>query len=1115
MKSYKKKLSWLLIISMILGQASFASLADSDDDDYGEIQLINDLFQNGSSDRNLGRRTFGSGKQITVEEVTWDATETPKVTVLELKGKKSYFANGEPVTIVASASDAATYIVEKNGAYTEVEDNSFIYGGATSSNATAKTDIIMQSGTVDTIVGGNIYEQNLEQVSITIVGGTVKDVFANASTTAGTIGGVNGAASFAERETRSVKNAEIYVGGNAEVTGKVAGTAGYSYTENLEITVADDASVGLYGVTVGTNGENKKAIVNIDGGEVSAVSTGMRTYVGHATFNLNGGRVDEVYAGSYYPKGESTQGSDGWNNWNYGHVDYGKAEKMNINVGESADYGGIYPGFQLMTGEIETFLTKYSGKIPEAISARGYFSGPKAGEVTMSVAAAPTGEPAEEHMLSVAGYGTYKDYVALTLPAIKVVNGTAEVLDAEALALEAGDTLQVLPGTALELMAEAPNADEKFVSWDGSVTFDDSQAEKTTCTVPKGLVERTVTALYEEKTFAAEPAEVELDLYKTEFADVVIKSDYEAPFVKTYDEAIIEVSQDGDDGEGNYHYEIIAVQEGETTIVFGAEGTDRTTTLVVRVVDTTPTLTVVNGKITAVDGTEVTDGESGRYGAGLEITLTAANLEDKIFTGWKVNGSSVTVSADNILVMPDGDITVEAQYKDKAFHFAEGTLKEVNLNVDQTETNTEGTPGTYTFRVESDYADEQIVVGSSNVKFAAVTKNEDGSYTIQAAGAGMATIRAILTKDDGRDIMLSIAVNVADTTKVTESENGKADIQLADAMIQTPDVPEGVDEGQAEELAAELEFAVDEALDSMAINEAAREGVAGFDQISEKALLDAGIPAGSSVVIYPKQELKAVETGFEETKTIDPETQKEVVTYKPIVKRIVFDIKPYAASNIDSGTEKMLSGLRGSFRFRIPVPNTISENAKYAKLTHRSDQSGVVVSNQYLMIQEERGHKFVEVSASQFSLFELEFTESKPSSSRGGGGGGGGSRTTGTTGKWVLDATGWWYQYTDRTYPANGWAYLTYATNENKWYHFNANGYMQVGWFTDTDGRRYYLHPISDGTMGHMYTGWHQIDGKWYYFSETKTATNPVGSLLVNTTTPDGHLVDASGARIQ
>jgi len=68
---------------------------------------------------------------------------------------------------------------------------------------------------------------------------------------------------------------------------------------------------------------------------------------------------------------------------------------------------------------------------------------------------------------------------------------------------------------------------------------------------------------------------------------------------------------------------------------------------------------------------------------------------------------------------------------------------------------------------------------------------------------------------------------------------------------------------------------------------------------------------------------------------------------------------------------------------------------------------------------------------------------------------------------------------------------------------------MQTGWFTDAAGRTYYLHAVSDGRQGYMYTGWHQIGGVWYYFREIQDSTE--GVLYKNSRTPDGYWVDENG----
>ncbi|MBS1483976.1 MAG: hypothetical protein HP059_12430, partial [Clostridium sp.] len=46
-----------------------------------------------------------------------------------------------------------------------------------------------------------------------------------------------------------------------------------------------------------------------------------------------------------------------------------------------------------------------------------------------------------------------------------------------------------------------------------------------------------------------------------------------------------------------------------------------------------------------------------------------------------------------------------------------------------------------------------------------------------------------------------------------------------------------------------------------------------------------------------------------------------------------------------------------------------------------------------------------------------------------------------------------------------------------------------------------------------MYTGWHQIDGKWYYFNTEDGAKQ--GMMLKNTVTQDGYPVNEQGVWIQ
>lgn len=120
-----------------------------------------------------------------------------------------------------------------------------------------------------------------------------------------------------------------------------------------------------------------------------------------------------------------------------------------------------------------------------------------------------------------------------------------------------------------------------------------------------------------------------------------------------------------------------------------------------------------------------------------------------------------------------------------------------------------------------------------------------------------------------------------------------------------------------------------------------------------------------------------------------------------------------------------------------------------------------------------------------------------------------GSGSSVPEGQWVKNNTGWWYQYRNGTWPSDGWYYLAWK-DQYYWYHFDKNGYLNTGWFTDRDGLAYYLHPLADGNQGALYTGWHQIDGLWYYFNQD-SQNGKMGALWKNGATPDGYLVDSDG----
>ena len=76
-------------------------------------------------------------------------------------------------------------------------------------------------------------------------------------------------------------------------------------------------------------------------------------------------------------------------------------------------------------------------------------------------------------------------------------------------------------------------------------------------------------------------------------------------------------------------------------------------------------------------------------------------------------------------------------------------------------------------------------------------------------------------------------------------------------------------------------------------------------------------------------------------------------------------------------------------------------------------------------------------------------------------------------GTWIKNSRGWWYQWSDGSYPRDRFLEI-----KGKTYYFDGAGYMVTGW-KKVDGTWYYF----DGS-GAMVYGWRSIGGRWYCFDE-------------------------------
>lgn len=283
--------------------------------------------------------------------------------------------------------------------------------------------------------------------------------------------------------------------------------------------------------------------------------------------------------------------------------------------------------------------------------------------------------------------------------------------------------------------------------------------------------------------------------------------------------------------------------------------------------------------------------------------------------------------------------------------------------------------------------------------------------------------------------------------------------------------------------------------------------VDGVKEIAEIFGSASGIEPGDNVKVFPKQELKEVK--LEPVVTIAEDGTATVETF---ISSISYDISLFfqKMNDLNKPLHEAPKSLdvpkSNTAKISVPVPlptEGIKPSAKYAKVLHGGDEP------QYCEFQELNGNRFIVIETTHFSVFTLSFVDEIPTNSTSTTGRGGGrSGSSAGIGRWIQTVNGWWYRNVDGTFPANTWKSLLW-NNTWQWYRFNQDGYMVTGWFVDVDGNKYFLHNIPDGSQGRMYTGWNLIEGKWYYFREM--VGGPVGSLMTNGVTPDGHIVDANG----
>lgn len=347
--------------------------------------------------------------------------------------------------------------------------------------------------------------------------------------------------------------------------------------------------------------------------------------------------------------------------------------------------------------------------------------------------------------------------------------------------------------------------------------------------------------------------------------------------------------------------------------------------------------------------------------------------------------------------------------------------------------------------------------------------------------------------------------------------DGNAAVAVDAAAVTEPEKPNGL----SDELEAAFDASAEAAKTSvMAIGaNTAMAGEGSAVSNLAKAVAENGI---LDTVLKTRLSLEQQLTDSEFETVTETNAAGEVVGIQVLPKSLTFEVTAFMVHLDEDGNEladtwqevdlsSSRMGRQIPFTFRFPVPSAVT--AIYANVEHEGDPV-----TQY-RIEGNGDGKYITVSVWHLSQFKLTFTNEyltasgddtetpAPDNSIRTSGSGGSDSDSGA-GYWIQDEKGWWYRKADGSCPKDCW-FACGWNGRTDWYHFDEEGYMDDGWFVDVDGHIYFLHNVSDNTRGHMYVGWHLIDGNWYYFNPF--AGSLLGALFTGGMTPDGYMVNEKG----
>lgn len=240
------------------------------------------------------------------------------------------------------------------------------------------------------------------------------------------------------------------------------------------------------------------------------------------------------------------------------------------------------------------------------------------------------------------------------------------------------------------------------------------------------------------------------------------------------------------------------------------------------------------------------------------------------------------------------------------------------------------------------------------------------------------------------------------------------------------------------------------------------------------------------------------------------ELVEETATANTVTIR--YDVHPWyciKTDEEDEGTRYPISNeeLNGKpITFRLPLTK-VAKGFTYVKLRHYLESGEEDLIYLPICSTSENGKEefFITVSADQFSIFEMNFTNEKDEE----------EHVTPRNDEeehnwWTFEDTGWklhngsWYNIQDNRL-VKGWYY---EEEDDNWYYMDPDtGIMKTGWIKLHDNW-FFLNPENDRQS--WFIG---EDGKYHFGGDENS--RPLGALYTGCTTPDGYEVDETGMMIE